>query len=159
MKIKKNVKVINLTESDLQRIVKRVLKEQPEDNESSDSDYDTSSTFAKSVEDWWGGSSDWTNSRKAEFSEYHSFFAKFQGGFFGNDDEDAAAISYKNKVMNDLRREVGKDNSYYKQLKNWIDSIVDEIDDTFQNPSQTWLHLNSTDGRSSSYNVDPEIDV
>ncbi len=155
MKIKKNVKVINLTESDLQRIVKRVLKEQPEDNESSDSDYDTSSTFAKSVEDWWGGSSDYTNSRKAEFSEYHSFFEPFNNP----DDSNAAAISYKNKVMNDLRREVGEDNTYYKQLKNWVDSIADEIDDTFQNPSQTWLHLNSTDGRSSSYNVDPEIDV
>ena len=36
MKIKKNGKVINLTESDLKRIVKRVLKEQPDnpfDNE------------------------------------------------------------------------------------------------------------------------------
>jgi len=31
MKIKKNGKVINLTESDLQRIVKRVLNEQPSD--------------------------------------------------------------------------------------------------------------------------------
>ena len=36
MKIKKNGKVINLTESDLQRIVKRVLKENEENNKPTD---------------------------------------------------------------------------------------------------------------------------
>jgi hypothetical protein len=159
MKIKKNGKVINLTESDLKRIVKRVLTEQPEEyNESegsADPDYDTAAAFAKSVEDWWGGSSDYTNSRKAEFSEYHEFFAKFED--WSNDADEAAAKAYKNKAMNDLNRNVGEDNSYYGQIKGWINEIVDQIDDVFQNDA--WLHLNSSDGKSSDYKVDPEIDV
>lgn len=150
MKIKKNGKVIKLTESDLKKIVKRVLNE----SEGSDSDYDVAADFAKSVEDWWGGSSDWTNTRKDEFRGYHDFFAKFQDW---DDSENAAATAYKNKAMNELNREVGQDNAYYGKLKGFINDIVDQIDDYFQNV--VWLHLNSSDGRSSSYKVDPEIDV
>ena len=118
MKIKKNGKVINLTESDLKRIVKRVLTEQPEENYesegSADPDYDTAAAFAKSIEKWWGGSSDWTNKRKGEFSGYHEFFAKFQDW---DDADDAAAKAYKNKAMNDLKRDVTQDNTYYGKLK------------------------------------------
>jgi len=150
MKIKKNGEVINLTESDLKKIVKKVLSEQD-----TDTDYKVAADFAKSVEDWWGGSSDITNDRKNEFSEYHEFFKKFQGSW--SDSNDAAAISYKNKVMIDLKKSVNSGNVYYKQLKGFIDGIIDQIDDLFQN--DVWLHLSSTDGRSSSYKVDAEIDV
>jgi hypothetical protein len=149
MKIKKNGKVINLTESDLRRIVKKVIKEQYDGN----SDYDTASNFAKNIEDWWGGSSDWTNIRKGKYKGYHDFFSKFQ---FANDADSAAAKSYRDKAMDDLNREVGNDNLYYGQLKNFIYDIVDEIDDNYQDIVSLRL---TGDGVSSSYRVDPEIDV
>tara|TARA_R110000803_G_scaffold156455_1_gene221023 strand:- start:381 stop:845 length:465 start_codon:yes stop_codon:yes gene_type:complete len=154
MKIKKNGKVINLTESDLKLIVKRVLTEETEENVSSDPDYDTASNFAKNVENWWGGSSDLTNWDSDLYKGYHQFFSKFQGSI---DSDKAAAIAYKNHIMNELDSKVGPSNSYYKKLKSWIDEIVDQIDDYFQN--ECWVHLNSKDGRSGSYKVDPEIDV
>ena len=152
MKIKKNGKVINLTESDLRRILKKVIKEQDEEP---DYDYETASNFAKSVKDWWKGSGNWFYNPTEGGSEtdYVTFFKKFQSS------DDAAAIAYKNKVMNDLNKEVDDVNIYYDDIVSWIERIVDEIDDWFQSTSQTWLHLNSKDGRSSSFNVDPEIDV
>ena len=150
MKIKKNGEVIILTETDLKKIVKKVLSEQD-----TDTDYKVAADFAKSVEDWWGGSSDITNDRKNNFSGYHEFFKKFQGTW--SDSNKDASIAYKNKVMNDLKKSVDSGNPYYKQLKEFIYGVVDQIDDLFQN--DVWLHLNSSDGRSSSYKVDAEIDV
>ena len=58
--------------------------------------------------------------------------------------------------MDDLNREVGNDNLYYGQLKNFIYDIVDEIDDNYQDIVSLRL---TGDGVSSSYRVDPEIDV
>ena len=129
-----------------------ILKE--EINSSMDNDYDVAVEFAASVEKWWGGSSNLTNWDKDEYLEYHTFFEKFQGSV---DEDEAAATAYKNKAMNDLNREVGVGNNYYNKLKFWIEEIVDEIDDWLQ--SECWVHLNSKDGRSSSFKVDPEIDV
>jgi hypothetical protein len=150
MKIKKNGKVISLTESDLKRIVKRVLNEQVE---FTDTDYDVAVKFAKSVEDWWKGSGSWWNLKK------NPEFIKFFTPFNSPDDDAAAAESYENKVIGDLNKEVGGGNDYYSEIVDWIDHIVEEIDDWVQSTDQTWLHLKSTDGRSSSYHVDPEIDV
>lgn len=155
MKIKKNGKVINLTESDLKRIVKIVLNEQVE---FTDPDYDVAVKFAKSVEDWWEGSDSMWNSNKN--SDFIKFFTPYQGKTaFGMGDADIpAAKAYEKKIMFQLNKEVGGGNDYYNDIKDWLDEIIDEMDDPlFQKPQ--YLPLVSTDGRDSTYMVDPEIDV
>ena len=165
MKIKKNGKVINLTESDLKLIVNRVLSEQfsDEDNDGfknyiesygKDPDFDVAIKFASSVENWWINSGDIFNTDKNP--DYIKFFKPFNKPM--NDLNDAAAIEYKKKVINDLNNEVGKDNIYYEDLKDWIYDILVEIQDPlFQ--SVCPFELESKDGRKSKHTVDPEIDV
>ena len=77
MKIKKNGKVIRLNESDLKRIVKRVLNEQQD----TDTEYSEAYTFCKQVEDWWEGSDDvWTDPERPNDesgTNYVDFFSKY----------------------------------------------------------------------------------
>ena len=125
--------------------------------ESGDHDYDVAVKFAKNVEDWWGGSADLTNKRKKEFKGYHDFFKKFQGGFWGYDEDAAASTAYNNYAQHELIKQVGKDNKYYNELVQWIEDISTEIKKG--NQEIVWLHLKSADNQSSSFKVDPEIDV
>lgn len=138
-------KVIRLNENDLIRIVKRVISEQKEPTYN---DFKLATSVAAEVERWW---KDQTRD---------SFFESFQGGI--NDDEEAAAKSYNNKLetyRTKLRNQLtnGSQNPYYTQINNWFIKIVNEIDDWFQHPCR--LDLMSPNLKEMKYySVDPEID-
>ena len=119
--------------------------------------YDLVAEYAAAIEKWWQDEND----------EVTNFFAPDKGMFLiGNDDEDAAAKRYKTLSDTFLAEllsvdiDGGKDNPYYKQLKDWLDKIVDEIDDGFwffggQDPVN--LYITSPDGtKSGTFTVDPE---
>jgi len=133
---------------------KRILNE----NTSTDEDYDEAIKFCKEVEKWWEGSSnifdDPEKTNDSTGTNYVDFFSRFNGL---DDNEKNAAKAYKNMIFTHLKNTLSDNNTYYLDIKDWLDKIVNEIDDTFQH--ECLLTLSSKDGRSSDYIVDPEIDV
>jgi hypothetical protein len=157
MKIKKNGKVINLTESDLKRIVKRVLTEQDESPENELEEYNVAVAFCDRVQKWWKGSSNWffnPDDMYGNDTEYVKFFKPF------NDDSDndaTAAQAYEHMVLNKLDSEVDVDNQHYEKIKNWLMEIVKEIGEWKQNSCN--INIYGPNGKSEYFTVDPEIDV
>lgn len=139
-------KIINLSESDLLRIVKRILKEE-DVKPATFEDYKYACLVAKEISDWW------------KSDDMEKFFESFQD--FWNDDESGASESYKKKLDTYRARlktklSDGNNNHYYYMLDNWFNCIVDQIDYFFQNPCR--LDLTDPDGMDmKSYYVDPEI--
>ncbi len=157
MKIKKNGKVINLTESDLKRIVKRVLTEQDESPENELEEYNVAVAFCDRVQKWWKGSSNWffnPDDMYGNDTEYVKFFKPF------NDDSDndaKAALAYSHMVTSKLESEVSMDNKYYGEIEDWIKCIVKEIGEWGQDVCS--LPLLGPNGKTEYFTVDPEIDV
>ena len=157
MKIKKNGKVINLTESDLKKIVKRVIKEQYESPANELEEYNVAVAFCGSIQKWWEGSSnifDNPDDIYGNDTEYVKFFKPF------NDDSDndaAAAQAYKHLAINRLESEVDMTNQNYKKIENWIKCIVREIGEWRQHNCS--VNIYGPNGKSEYFTVDPEIDV
>jgi hypothetical protein len=126
---------------------KRFLNEQ-----SKDKDFEVATKFAQKVTDWWKGSSNMFDDPEGEYTD---FFSKYQRFF--DDWDTKAANAYRIKVMGEFNKEIHPNNKYYDQVKKWLEEIVDNIDDTFQN--ECWLELESSDGQFKDFMVDPEIDV
>jgi len=157
MTIRKNGRIFRLTETDLKRIVKKVLRE--DTDMIGDEDYDEAVMFCTEVEDWWKGSSnvfdDPERASDTTGTNYVDFFSRYQRFF--DDQDDAAARAYGDMIYSHLDKKVGRKNKYYNKIKGWLEQIVDEIDDVMQD--ECWLNLKSTDGRAKDFVVDPEIDV
>lgn len=148
MTIKKNGRIFRLTETDLQRIVKKLIREQS----SPEADWDVATKFCADVVKWW----DWEN----DSQDHANFFKPFQSKSWTQSDNDKdAALAYEHYIMNKLNNEVGENNEHYDDIKGWIDKIVDEIDDWFQNPENCRLTIYGPQGKNATYEVDPEIDV
>lgn len=118
-------------------------------------DFDVAVDFCDNIEKWWSESDNLILYADKE-SEYAKFFCPYQ--YTWDDDDEAAARAYKTKVMYDLNKEVGSNNYYYLQIKNWLERIVDQIDDVFQNVEPIELVF-EPEGITKYFKVDPEIDV
>lgn len=132
-----------------------ILNEQ--ENTTSSDDFDKAVNFCKELEKWWEGSGNWFFNPEEESgapTEYVNFFKRFQGT---NDDEDSAALAYEHMIKDKLNNSLDKSNKYYSQILGWVDKVVDEINDLFQNPVK--LTLLGPNGRTEYFVVDPEIDV
>ena len=115
------------------------------DVENIDYEYNQAVELAQEVERWW------------ESKDRKEFFRRHNGYIW--DSDRAAAKDYKSTLVYDYLKSLGKQHKYYSDFKRWFDCIVDEIDDVFQN--KCWIHLNSGKPyyKSSSFYVDPEIDL
>ena len=120
-----------------------------------DTDFTEAAKFALALEEWWAGSNNITNWDFDRYESYHKFFKRYQG--FWQDQDMEAATAWRMFADNALSSAVKKENKYYRSLRDWIVRIAQEIPQWFQDPM--WLHLKSQDGRSMSFEVDPEIDV
>ena len=119
-------------------------------------DFTYANELASKIEKWWENEND----------EVTDFFAKDKSwDIMGGDDEKAAAKRYKtfsDTLLANLAGQVshGTSNHYYKKMKDWLDRLVDEIDDGWlifggQDPES--IDLTSPDGKESgTYTVDPE---
>ena len=141
---------------------KRILREGSDEFvEKKKKDFEIAVEFCSEVEKWWDGSSnlffDPVDS-EGNKTEYTQFFCPYQGGFFQTDNDAAAAKAYKTKVMYDLNQKLNKNNFYYTKVEKWLETIVDEIDDTFQNEAEITLTFEE-EGLTKYFTVDPEIDV
>jgi hypothetical protein len=148
-------KIVRLTESDLSRIVRRVINESETDLE-----YDSAVNFCGNMESWWEGSSNLVfdpepKKFKLQNKSYKEFFKKYQR--FWDDEDNAAAMAFENAAIQQLKMDVTPGNRFYSKIKTWIEEISDEISDSFQ--SECYINLVSKDGRSQDFMVDPEIDV
>ena len=148
-------KIVRLTESDLSRIVRRVINESKTDLE-----YDSAVNFCGNMESWWEGSSNLVfdpepKKFKLQNKSYKEFFKKYQR--FWDDEDNAAAMAFENAAIQQLKMDVTPGNRFYSKIKTWIEEISDEISDFFQ--SECYINLVSKDGRSQDFMVDPEIDV
>ncbi len=126
-------------------------------------DFEIAVKFCSEVEKWWDGSSnlffDPVDS-DGNKTEYAQFFCPYQGTIFQMDNDAAASRSYKTKVMYDLNQKLDKKNFYYTKVEKWLENIVDEIDDTFQNEENADITLTfEEEGLTKYFKVDPEIDV
>jgi hypothetical protein len=149
--------VKRLTESELRRIVKRVINEQNEEID----DYKVATNFAREIEEWWEGSSnvfdDPEEGPKTLLGKnYYQFFSKYQGRW--DDDDTLASDVYADSAVAELNKKVGKKNKYYKEIESWILEIADQIDDAFQNECSLIL-VDKENNRVQDFKVDPEIDV
>ena len=143
---------------------KRLLREQNEEKTEltpEEAEWNEATKFCAEVEKWWEGSDQKIfNPREDnwpfETTEYVKFFERFQGI---TDNDKGAAEAYNHMIMDKLKKEVDLYNIYYNKIKDWLSRIVDEIDDWFQNPENCTLTLLGPDGKTETYEVDPEIDV
>jgi len=119
-------------------------------SDSDEQDYEAAMAFAREVRDWW----------KDYDENVVPFFSEFKGVMIDEDDDSAKKYAGKmSKELNEFatKLEYGTDNHYYGKLKNWIDEIVDQIDDWFQNPAKLYL-LKPGDKEWGYFWVDPETD-
>lgn len=149
------MKKIKLKESDLIRLIKRLVKEEVTNDTPNYDDYVYACSVAKEIEQWWKDGQE-----KGDESEMGKFFLGFNN--FWDDDDEGASISY-NKLLNTYRTKMAKiltkgvENDYYKAIDAWFNKIVDNINSTFQDNCR--LELVSPDNQDIKYfDVDPEID-
>lgn len=131
MKIRKNGKVINLTESDLQRIVKRVISEQSNVAKSAAKKfYDAleGSVWSDSEE----GASDAVMSLKTkeDFIEFNNEIKKLSGGDdFGTvfrDNMSSADVEY-DTIGNHVYELIKADPRNSSQFMNWVRAISSDM--------------------------------
>jgi hypothetical protein len=157
MKIKKNGKVINLTESDLKRIVKRVLTEQDTSIANELEEYNVAVAFCDKVQEWWKGSSNWffnPENMYGKDTDYVKFFKPYNED---GDDDAAAGNAYYHFAIDKLKKEVDMDNKHYKDIEGWINCIVEEIPEYMQHNCSVTIY--GPNGKTDYFTVDPEIDV